>query len=166
METKINQADPLGRKQGYWEYYYKNGKIEKKGHYINNKREGIWTSYYINGLPRAEITYKEDQREGISKGYLNKNGISVLSDQIEYKNGKKTGLAKYWDINGNPTEQGAYKEDRKVGIWMENYSYGIPEINSYETPNQKHKLSIRFTKLLLLFTAATSFDINKLFSKD
>jgi antitoxin component YwqK of YwqJK toxin-antitoxin module len=47
--VRINQYDMDGRKQGYWEDYYDNGKLWSKGSYVNGLRDGYWEYYDING---------------------------------------------------------------------------------------------------------------------
>jgi len=46
---RINQYDYEGRKQGYWEHYYSNGKLFSKGSYKDGKKDGYWECYYKNG---------------------------------------------------------------------------------------------------------------------
>ena len=44
-----NHYNKEGKQEGYWEYYYDNGKLESKGKYINGKKEGYWEWYHSNG---------------------------------------------------------------------------------------------------------------------
>ena len=38
-----------GTRNGYWEYYYYNGKLLAKGNFINSKRDGYWEIYNSDG---------------------------------------------------------------------------------------------------------------------
>ena len=45
MEKNLRSKE--GKKEGYWEYYYINGKLAFKGNFKNGKREGYWEVYLI-----------------------------------------------------------------------------------------------------------------------
>ncbi len=45
---KKNQRNKDGDLDGYWEYYYANGKLSSKGNYKDGKAHGLWETY-ING---------------------------------------------------------------------------------------------------------------------
>ena len=74
METKLNQTDTQGRKQGPWEEHYANGNLWYKGSYLNDIEIGIWEWYWING----NLMYKGS-----------------------YLDGKETGTWEWYDIEGN-----------------------------------------------------------------
>ena len=44
-----NQRNKEGDLEGYWEYYYPNGKLRWKGNYINGREMGYWEEYDRNG---------------------------------------------------------------------------------------------------------------------
>ena len=44
-----NQYNIEGKQEGYWEYYYDNGKLMSKGNCINHFKEGYWEYYISNG---------------------------------------------------------------------------------------------------------------------
>jgi len=46
---KKNRKDRLGRWQGYWEIYRKNGILYYKGSYKNDEKDGIWEYYNKDG---------------------------------------------------------------------------------------------------------------------
>ena len=54
---QINQYDNDGRKQGYWEDYYGNGRIRSKGNYVNGIWEGNWEFYYDNGKISSKASF-------------------------------------------------------------------------------------------------------------
>ncbi|MFA7272687.1 MAG: hypothetical protein WC044_02410 [Crocinitomicaceae bacterium] len=72
-ESKINQKDRNGLKQGFWIYYGKDrpeagippeGKIEE-GPYEDDRREGIWTKYHNDGVtPRIKGNYVNNRPQG------------------------------------------------------------------------------------------------------
>jgi antitoxin component YwqK of YwqJK toxin-antitoxin module len=55
--VRINQYDMGGRKQGYWEDYYENGRIRSKGLYKDDIKTGIWEWYYDNGKISSKASY-------------------------------------------------------------------------------------------------------------
>ena len=57
METKLNQRDTQGRKQGLWKWYWSNDNAMWKGYYLNDERIGTWEWYYYNGNLKRVIYY-------------------------------------------------------------------------------------------------------------
>jgi hypothetical protein len=82
--VRINQYDMDGRKQGYWEDYYKNGDLLSKGSFKNGKRDGYW-EWYDDGKLNYNGSYKDGEWDGIW-GFYNENG--QLEQKDLYKNGK------------------------------------------------------------------------------
>jgi antitoxin component YwqK of YwqJK toxin-antitoxin module len=101
--VQINQYDMEGRKRGYWEDYFNNGKLYSKGNYVNGKREGIWELYYnlehysVSFL-NIRSTFKDGVLTGVGEYYFT-NG--QLERKGNYVNGCKDGLWKFYDYNGN-----------------------------------------------------------------
>lgn len=89
---------------------YDNGAIKIKGDLVKGLRQGVWVSFYENGTQWSESTYLFGMREGAYK--------------IFYPNGRLK-------------IHGAYKNEKKVGIW---YFYNEDgkfekEIDFDETPS-------------------------------
>ena len=63
-DIKKNYTDRLGRKQGYWVYYWSNGNIFSDGTYKDDKLNGIWYDYFQDGGLASKGLYKNDKREG------------------------------------------------------------------------------------------------------
>ena len=82
---RINQYDPEGNKQGYWEYYHPNGKLLSKGNYINNKKEGNWESYWNNGDLGSKGSFINGYQDGVWEWYYS-NG-NLMSKEL-YDDGK------------------------------------------------------------------------------
>jgi antitoxin component YwqK of YwqJK toxin-antitoxin module len=78
----VGSFDENNQKTGYWEYYYSNGKIRKKGNYLNGLEEGYWEIYY-NCILRSKGNYVN----GIKEGYWEEYWDSKLSDKGIYING-------------------------------------------------------------------------------
>jgi len=69
---------------GYYQYYYRSGKISRCGYYINREKSGKWISWYPNG-------------QKMSEG--------------EYYDGFKIGKWKTWYKNGNICSGESYTDD-------------------------------------------------------
>ena len=63
---------------------YKDNSIEELGQYIDGVKNGLWAEYYENGNNKF---------------------------QVKFVNGKKEGVAIYWDENGRKTKEELYKND-------------------------------------------------------
>lgn len=51
-----------------------------------------------------------------SYGLFDKYGLTAVG---KYKNGKKHGSWKFWDVGGNLISTGKFKEGRAIGIWTD-----------------------------------------------
>ena len=43
--------------------YYRNGQLQSKGNYKDNKHDGLWEQYYDNGLLHCKGNYKDGEKE-------------------------------------------------------------------------------------------------------
>lgn len=53
----MNQYNEQGKKHGYWEEYWYNGNLIRKGHYLNGQKYGYWERYHDNGKPKEKYYY-------------------------------------------------------------------------------------------------------------
>jgi len=90
----INQYTHDGKKEGYWEDYWKDNKIQSKGLYVNYKQEGIWRYYYLNGR---------------------------LHYMGSFINGMEDGLWVYYDENGQLESKGTFINGEMDGVWGDYY---------------------------------------------
>ena len=79
-----NRTDRLGRKQGLWESYWRNGNLYYKGSFNNGKREGEWEYYYECGILSSKGSFNNDRFEGIWELYDDEGD---LIDIKLYENG-------------------------------------------------------------------------------
>jgi antitoxin component YwqK of YwqJK toxin-antitoxin module len=94
---RINQYNiETGLKDGLWETYHTNGKLDSKIGYKNGDYEGIYQTFHING----KIQY-----DGQTKG------------------GEFDGLWKMYHQNGNLKEIGSYVDGKPNGIWKTYYPF-------------------------------------------
>jgi antitoxin component YwqK of YwqJK toxin-antitoxin module len=109
---------------GDWTSAYPNGTTKLTGKYENGFQVGEWIEYFENGKPKDLITYKlYKQRSQIDYGIM-KNRERIES--------KKDGQAiSYSAKDFGKTEEGAYKEGLKDGVWTAYFPGGrIPAVVS------------------------------------
>lgn len=118
--------------------YYKNGKLALESLYENDKLNGIEKMYNEDGSIVFETPYLNDKKHGFAKVYYNgldSQFIEILyingekkedrTDKTYYKNGhlkmeesyekgKRNGLIKYYDNDGNITYIQIYKNDHML----------------------------------------------------
>ena len=102
-----------GKKNGYWEYYYKDGEFQSFGFYKDGKREGIWFEFPIRWWHNpsywdpAIISYKDGKKHG---PFVNSFGRANYSTDF------------YKDIDFTPAisetvDYGSFYNDKKDGVW-------------------------------------------------
>ncbi|HXC07179.1 MAG TPA: hypothetical protein VNZ86_20605 [Bacteroidia bacterium] len=120
-------------------YYYPHSGQKKT--LMTGEQDSVYhvTQYYENGKIRSEVQAKagipytvlgcyDIQGNSLDQGNL-KLGTGtlktyqdttpvLLQSQVEFKNGKKNGLAIYFQFNGNPGKRGVYQNDTCVGKWV------------------------------------------------
>jgi hypothetical protein len=99
-------------KSGIWEYYHDNGKLSGIGTYINNKPNGKWQFYYNSGQLSTICNYENGQPDGEWKR-LGMDGTTELI--LNYKNGLLDGEYKNYSLF--EITIGQYKNGLKEGIW-------------------------------------------------
>jgi len=128
-QSKINQFDSKGKRDGVWVKYYKSNKsIRYKGQFIHGKEIGVFKYYDIdndeipiiirefnlsNNLEDVSFFFKNGllQSKGKMQGKLRvgkwifyqKDGKSILSEE-NYVKGKINGESKVYYVNGKLTE--------------------------------------------------------------
>jgi uncharacterized protein len=116
-----------GQPDGFWKSYFPNGKLKTEGNRKNYKLDSTWVFYNEKGDTTEVINYLAGSKNGyyflykISEDSLKRNCIvskelyindvkqgesyyytnCKLNQQIPYKNGKKHGLGREFDANGN-----------------------------------------------------------------
>jgi len=139
-QSKINQFDANGKRDGIWIKYYKvNNNIRYKGRFIHGKEIGVFKYYDIDNDEVPIIIRKfnlndsfEDvlffskkgilQSEGKMQGKLrvgkwvfyHKDGKTVMTEEF-YKNGKIDGESKVYYANGKLTEVLHYSNGKLNG---------------------------------------------------
>lgn len=80
---------------GYNIFYFDNGKVSSEGTMRDGKPDGYWKTYSLNGNIKSEGNRKNFQLDSIWKFY---NEQGQLAFEFNYRDGKKSGLKKTFDI--------------------------------------------------------------------
>ena len=119
-EEYINRKDVEGNKQGVWKEFHDNGKVKKEEFYRDDKVNGITKEYNNQGQLQTlqkfeegelikdaqEVEFAEFYKEFYEDGSLKTIGAIV--------NGKKIGIFREFDKQGNLLNCTVYKYDEKL----------------------------------------------------
>ncbi len=134
MVCSVNRASPLNPlkiREGHWNWYNDNGKIEKSGSIHLGHLNGDWEYYYPNGEKMLTGTYRIDQRVGKWSGYY-EDGSQKFSGM--YEDGLESGLWEtYYPLDGKVSSAGMFKAGRRDGEWVYKYPNGaVKEKGTFE----------------------------------
>ncbi len=159
----------LGEKNGFFSFYYPDGKLRASGEYINNKMFGVWEYYHRNGNLRLRINYTGDNMNYTVLDFIDSTGKVMTKDSTgtfemivqynprranyrlegEFKNGKREGTWKYYAyIPSKDAEEMKLKEVYENGILKKGSIYSIYSgvLETYKKPQHNITL-IEFQKL-------------------
>ncbi|UKM65408.1 tetratricopeptide repeat protein [Flavobacteriaceae bacterium GSB9] len=105
--------DITGGKEGYWEFFSKNGVLIEKGNYSKNKATGEYILYHNNGKVESISNYVNDSLSGYYSNYF-KNG--QLKRQGWYKNNLGHGEWQSYYIDGTLQVINFYHKDKLHGV--------------------------------------------------
>ncbi|CAL2086613.1 tetratricopeptide repeat protein [Tenacibaculum sp. 190524A05c] len=119
VKTIEGLYDISGIKKGEWKYYTRNGVLESKCTYVDNKVEGDYIGYHNNGEISYVTPYKNDSKEGYYVAYHVNKKISV---QGWYKENLEHGEWRYYYLDGSLQNIGFYHKGKLHGTQN---SYGV-----------------------------------------
>jgi TonB family protein len=99
---------------GWFSFFYPDGKLSNAGRYIKKEKDGLWLGYHYNGIMSDSAMYENGQRKGTAI-YWHRNGY--ISDSVVYNN-DGTGVSVSWFDNGQPAEYGKIRNGKKEGKWQ------------------------------------------------
>lgn len=121
FKESVNRYNREGLKTGRWiELFSNSSKVHEEGNYSNGKRNGLFKVYNRRGdLERIE-TYKngvlqEDTASEILKLKKELGTDGKVKAIGSYANGKKQGIFREYDDEGNIASSAIYKDGVKVG---------------------------------------------------
>lgn len=156
---------------GKYQSWYENGKIKEAGKYKNDQKNGLWQYFDNDGKIEREVEYLKGLRNGVTKDYYNtgtvKKTYNFVNDttqgRYEYYHmngklcyeanlikGKMDGMAIQYDSLGQKMLEENYDKEIKTGKWKMfengklvrefNYENGVPKelIGKWKDTNSRN----------------------------
>ena len=106
-----------GKPDGYWKVYSVHAKIKSEGNRKNFQLDSIWKFYDDDGKLAFEYYYKDGKKNGSKKMYDIKNNI-LISDE-NYENDIKQGSSLYYYADGKVSQKIPFNKGKEEGIGFE-----------------------------------------------
>ena len=119
--TSTGIMDAKGNKNGYWEFYHRNGNISASGNYSNGERDGDFTWYHENGQVQTVAHFKDGQVDGHVKNYTLRG---ELKSDILYKNDKYNGESCEYYSSGDLRRKRTFVDGVPNGKDIQYYANG------------------------------------------
>ncbi|MEI6123120.1 MAG: hypothetical protein WCQ95_05765 [Bacteroidota bacterium] len=116
-EKNKNRIDEMGRKQGLWRYYTRDGVLLLEITFQNDIKHGPCVRHNsATGIISEESNYFNGKRDGDYKRY---STTGILITEGNYTNNRKTGTwTSYYPVNGEKKCEGVYQEGKREGKWV------------------------------------------------
>lgn len=145
-QSRENEVDAQGRRQGAWKTYTPEGVLKFEGQFKDDKPFGTFTYYYADGKKRAVTTFEEGgkahtevyskegkkiadgnyidkKRDGLWQFYSDFDG--ALISEEHYKDGQKEGeMINYYPDNGKIAEKVNFVKDWEDGPYYQYFEDG------------------------------------------
>lgn len=109
--SKKNGKGPMTLQKVSAVWYYKNGNIRSENTQIGLRNIGFYNLYYENGKIQEKVFRNLDHKR--DKEYMSWHKNGSVNIQGQYKNGKKIGLWKTFDEDGQLKKEKNYKEKNR-----------------------------------------------------
>ena len=100
-------------KEGWFMYYYADGKRASGGRYTRNVRHENWKAWHENGQLKDSVTYTMGTIQGPAKSY-HENG--KLASEGNYVLGQFDGAWTFYHENGQPSTKELYKANKLADL--------------------------------------------------
>jgi antitoxin component YwqK of YwqJK toxin-antitoxin module len=120
----LSAQDTLTSGSGFIKLYYPSGKVSGEGKLEQGQPVGYWKTYYENGNLKSEGNRKNTLLDSTWKFYSEEG---VLKTTIEYREGKKYGLRRMFDVSGNLASEESFSNDVKQGLSVQYFPSGNPK---------------------------------------
>ncbi len=121
VKAIIKHDEETKRSVGY--FYHENGELMTFGKYLNYKKDSLWFNFGPSGRISFTDSYKADSLHGVKTVYFVSENINDKSERksrvMHYNNGKLDGDYKEWFDFGGVRTIGQYKDNKKVGYWID-----------------------------------------------
>lgn len=107
--------------------FYQSGKIAAEGNYINSRRDSTWVYYsFYSGSVTSRESYCKDVRDGLMINYYPNGDVS---EKIEWKNGKKSGIWEQYFMGNVLRLKTGYIDNKLQGDFIVYYANGKPYVH-------------------------------------
>jgi antitoxin component YwqK of YwqJK toxin-antitoxin module len=124
------KADSL---DGERRFYYETGAVQAVEHYVNNHYHGDFKEFYPNGKAKVEQRYENDKLQGISTVYYENGNVR---EQVTLKDNEEDGPFKEYYENGNLKCEGTYSPSDENGMAIEQ-----GELKEYDETGQLARIA-------------------------
>ena len=145
--VSVNGEFVAGKKNGVWEFFDVEGRLEKKvgykndslngeylvlfedgdtmtaGNYLNGFKTGKWFWKNASGKLEMEGGFDNNEQHGAWTYYFTSGELSYKAN---FQKGKKHGEWHYFYKNGTDYRKGNYQNDLREGLWQTWYEDGTP----------------------------------------
>jgi len=121
ISTHQNQVDNLGRKQGTWMVFDKNGDLKYEGAFRDGVPIGEFKYYYPEGETKALVQHINKGKLAYTKNFYQDG---TLMAEGKYVNQKKDSTWKYYGAEGYLVSEEMYNNSIKTGKWSTYYPNG------------------------------------------
>jgi len=104
----------LDVKDGYFKWYYENGKPKEEGAYKNNIEEGLHIYYNENGTVTSKANFTNGELLGTFSAYFDSGKLKAT---ILYNKDEKYHYIIYYREDGTRQSEGSIGDPGKNGIW-------------------------------------------------
>lgn len=98
------------------EYDYETGKIKSEGYYENGEPVGTQKYFFFNNVGDSYVKISNFSKEGKQDGKYTETYLDTNKPKVEgqYKDNKKTGVWKYFNIKGEQTKEEKYENGKMI----------------------------------------------------
>lgn len=150
-QQTLNVTDESGRRQGYWEKKYPNGKLMYQGTFKDGKPVGQWKRYHDSGNLKAVMEHSETSdtvraklyetssrpvAEGAYLGEKKCGTWTYFSNDVRiaeevFIDGRKSGISRKYYLSGELLEESYWKEELREGKYTAFFPSGKPFLQCY-----------------------------------
>ena len=112
---------PKNGRDGLFNSYYKNGKLDKVSNYRAGEYDGVFNTFYENGNKREVSNYKAGEYDGVFNTFYENGNKREVSN---YKAGELNGMFNTFYENGKPKQVSIYKAGKVEGVFNTFYENG------------------------------------------
>jgi antitoxin component YwqK of YwqJK toxin-antitoxin module len=126
-QTKIKLAASVGamnlphrqalraEKQGPWQYFYGNGKLQSQGAYTKGFKQGEWLEFHQNGSKFNTAKFDGGLENGPYQAWHSNGQRAALGS---FKSGVRKGDWSFYDQDGLAVSKGSFKRNKRHGRWF------------------------------------------------